>query len=70
MMCRRLSIPAVVRRTGWNYRKMSGSGRTEMCMKVVLIGVLAVVGIAVFVVFALVHGERMCREISDLLERY
>ena len=49
---------------------MSGSGRTEMCMKVVLIGVLAVVGIAVFVVFALVHGERMCREISDLLERY
>ena len=39
-------------------------------MKVVLIGVLAVVGIAVLVVFAFVHGERVCREISDLLERY
>lgn len=49
---------------------MSGSGRTEMCMKVVLIGFLAVVGISVFVVLALAHGERVCREISDLLERY
>ena len=39
-------------------------------MKVVLIGVLAVVGIAVAVVLALAHGERVCREISDLLERY
>ena len=39
-------------------------------MKVVLIGVLAGVGIAVFVVLALAHGERVCRETSDLLERY
>ena len=37
-------------------------------MKEVLVGVLVVVGIAVFVVLA--HGERVCREISDLLERY
>lgn len=35
-------------------------------MKVVLIGLLAVVGIAVFVVLALAHGEGVCREISDL----
>ena len=49
---------------------MSGSGKMEVCMKVVLVGVLAVVGIAVFVVLALAHGERVCREISDLLERY
>ena len=49
---------------------MSGNGRTEACMKVVLIGVLAVVGIAVFVVLTLAHGERVCREISDFLERY
>lgn len=49
---------------------MSGNGRTEACMKVVLIGVLAVVGIAVFVVLAIAHGERVCREISDVLERY
>ncbi len=39
-------------------------------MKAVLIGVLAVVGIAVVVVLTLAHGERVCREISDLLERY
>ena len=39
-------------------------------MKVVLIGVLAVVGIAVFVVLDIAHGERVCREISDILERY
>lgn len=70
MMYRRLSIPAAVQRTGWNCRKMSGNGRTEACMKVVLIGVLAVVGIAVFVVLAIAHGERVCREISDVLERY
>ena len=47
-----------------------GTVKTEVCMKVVLIGVLAVVGIAVFVVLALAHGERVCRETSDLLERY
>ena len=39
-------------------------------MKVVLIGVLAVVGISVVAVLAFAHGERVCREISDLLERY
>ena len=39
-------------------------------MKVVLAGVPAVMGIAVFVVLALAHGERVCRETSDLLERY
>ena len=39
-------------------------------MKVVLIGVLAGVGIAVFVVLTLAHGERVCREISAFLERY
>ncbi len=39
-------------------------------MKVVLIGVLAVVGIAAVVVLALAHGERVCREISDLLGQY
>lgn len=39
-------------------------------MKVVLTGVLAVVGIAVCVALALAHGERVCREISNLLERY
>ncbi len=39
-------------------------------MKVVLIGVLAVVGIAVFVVLALAHGERVCRETSDFLAQY
>lgn len=44
---------------------MSGSGRTEVCMKVILIGVLAVV-----IVLALAHGERVCRENSDFLERY
>ena len=70
MMYRRLSIPAAVQRIGWNCRKMSGSGKMEVCMKAVLIGLLAVVGIAVVVVFALAHGERVCREISDLLERY
>lgn len=70
MMYRRLSIPAAVQRTGWNCRKMSGNGRTEACMKVVLIGVLAVVGIAVTVVFALAHGERVCREISAFLDSY
>lgn len=37
-------------------------------MKVVLIGVLAVVGIAVVVVLA--HGERVCREISAFLDSY
>ena len=49
---------------------MSGSGKMEVCMKVVLAGVPAVMGIAVFVVLALAHGERVCRETSDLLERY
>ena len=39
-------------------------------MKVVLIGLLAVAGIAVAVVLALAYGERVCRETSDLLERY
>ena len=39
-------------------------------MKVVLIGVLAGVGSAVFVVLTLAHGERVCRENSDFLERY
>ena len=39
-------------------------------MNVVLVGVLAVVGIAVAVVLTLAHGKRVCREISDLLERY
>lgn len=39
-------------------------------MKVVLTGVLAVVGIAVFVVLALAHGERVCREISAFLDSY
>ena len=39
-------------------------------MKEVLVGVLTVVGIVVFVVFAFAHGERVCREISDFLERY
>ena len=39
-------------------------------MKVVLIGVLAGVGIAVFVVLTLAHGERVCRENSDFLVRY
>ena len=47
-----------------------GTVKTEVCMKLVLIGVLAVVGIAVFVVLTLAHGERVCREISDFLERY
>ena len=42
----------------------------EVCMKVVLVGVLAVVGIAVFVVLALAHGERVCREISAYLDGY
>lgn len=42
----------------------------EVCMKAVLIGVLAVVGIVGFVVLALAHGERVCREISDLMEWY
>ena len=37
-------------------------------MKEVLVGVLAVVGIAVFVVLA--HGERVCREISAYLDGY
>ena len=49
---------------------MSGNGRMEVCMRVVLIGVLAVAGIAVAVVLSLAHGERVCREISGLLERY
>ncbi len=40
------------------------------CVKVVLIGVLAVVGIAVAVGAAFAHGERVCREISNLLEQY
>ena len=39
-------------------------------MKVFLTGVLAVVGIAVFVVLTLAHGERVCREISDFLVQY
>ncbi len=52
-------------RTGWSCGRMSGSGRTEVCMKVILIGVLAVV-----IVLALAHGERVCRENSDFLERY
>ena len=39
-------------------------------MKVILIGVPAVAGVTVFVVPALDHGERVCGEISDLLERY
>ena len=39
-------------------------------MKVVLIGVLAAVGIAVVTMLAFAHGERVCREISDVLERY
>ena len=70
MMYRRLSIPAAVQRTGWNCRKMSGNGKMEVCMKVVLIGVLAVVGIAVFVVLALAHGERVCREVNGFLEQF
>lgn len=49
---------------------MSESGKMEVCMKVVLVGVLAVVGIAVFVVLALAHGERVCREISAYLDGY
>ena len=49
---------------------MSGSGKMEVCMKVVLIGVLAVVGIAVFVVLTLAHGERVCREVSGFLEQF
>ena len=49
---------------------MSGCGKIEVCMKVVLIGVLAVVGIAVFVVLALAHGERVCREINGFLEQF
>ncbi|MCI9191524.1 MAG: hypothetical protein HFH84_18435 [Lachnospiraceae bacterium] len=36
-------------------------------MKVVLTGALAVAGIAVFVVPALAHGERVCREVSGFL---
>lgn len=39
-------------------------------MKAVLVGVLAVVGIAVFVILALAHGERVCREISAYLDSY
>lgn len=39
-------------------------------MKEVLVGVPAVVGIAVFVVLALAHGERVCRETSDFLAQY
>ena len=39
-------------------------------MKEVLVGVLAVVGIAVFVVLALAYGERVCREISAFLDCY
>lgn len=39
------------------------------CVKVVLTGVLDVVGIAVFVVLALAHGERVYREISGFLEQ-
>ena len=39
-------------------------------MKEVLVGVLAVVGIAVFVVLALAYGERVCRETSDFLAQY
>ncbi len=70
MMYRHLSTPVAGGRTGWSCRKMSGNGKMEVCMKEVLVGVLAVVGIAVFVVLALAHGERVCREISDLLERY
>lgn len=46
-----------------------GTVKTEVCMKLVLIGVLAVVGIAVVTVLAFAHGEQVCREISDLLER-
>lgn len=42
-----------------------GTVKTEVCMKVVLIG-----GIAVVVVLAFVHGERVCREISDFLAQY
>ena len=49
---------------------MSGNGKMEVCMKEVLVGVLAVVGIAVFVVLALAHGERVCRETSDFLAQY
>jgi hypothetical protein len=49
---------------------MSGNGKMEVCMKVVLPGMPAVAEVAVFVVSALAHGERVCREISDLLERY
>lgn len=49
---------------------MSGNGKMEVYMKVVLIELLAVVGIAVAVVLAFAHGERVCREISSLLERY
>ena len=44
---------------------MSGNGKMEVCMKVVLPGMPAVAEVA-----ALAHGERVCREISDLLERY
>jgi len=39
-------------------------------MKLVLIGVLAVVGIAVVTVLVFAHGERVCREISDFLVQY
>lgn len=36
---------------------MSGNGEMELCMKVILTGVLAVVGIAVAMVSAFAHGE-------------
>ena len=49
---------------------MSGNSRMEVCMKVFLTGVLAVVGTAVAVVPAPAHGERVCREISDFLVQY
>ena len=47
-----------------------GTVKTEVCMKVVLIGLLAVAGIAVAVVLALAYGERVCREISAFLDCY
>lgn len=70
MMYRRLFIPAAGGQTGWSCRKMSGNSRMEVCMKVFLTGVLAVVGTAVAVVPAPAHGERVCREVNGFLEQF